>query len=398
MYWMLGAALALLPTPQMTESGHAADARPELRTTPSTAAAAVFDADDAFVRRAVEVFRHKSGLQQKKILSDLRAALAAIDDPYSNSLREVAARGGDPRSASGSRRWPWREARQVEPLDDAGLCGSLPFAAPNQYRFGFGSIVAVAVDARARRPRFPASPTMDLELEAALRGLPFGADLALAGLLRELDNDRGGDLFAVFLTKWRDGSESMYRAIDRAAGTGGGVFFADAMLDEYVRHLVPDGHADAKRLRRGREEAHEALHQSFVAYRRYRAMREAVALAMVLPPQIPLPGVLSAFEARSGEGHTFRERVDILLHLYGGDVNAMVAAIVAAAPPLPDPLWEGYDPFPAFSELFHERLRATELHGGDSDRILLAERRRRAAIAARIAGAARDVLARAGIE
>lgn len=353
--------------------------------------------DDAFVDRAVRSFKTRSTSERGRILTAVRAAVAAIDDPYLVSLRPFADRARQGlRSKIG--RLPWKDPAAAEASGDAPLYEDLPFPVANVYRFGFRSIVPADPEVRSRRKQ-PAVASDDEQLRALLRGFPPDLDLIVAGLMSALDNDPAADRFACFLECWRNGDESFYRALDRTSGTQGSVFFFDAMLDDYLRGFVPRSHRDAKLLR-SNDAAHDAVHTAFLGYRQYRAFREAVAMALVLPPSVGLPAVLARYEAPAGEGlYNLREQIDILLRIHGQDVNEIIAGVTSKAPPLPDHLWtEAYSPFAGFREFYRPSLEETEELDGDSEGLLADQHRRRSKVAVRIAQAARSTLAAAGID
>lgn len=354
--------------------------------------------DDAFVDRAVSAFKARPASERARILGAALAAVEAIDDPYTASLRSFATRARpDAKSTIG--KLPWKDAVAAEASGDAPLYENLPFPASNQYRFGFRTVVPVAAGRKGHQSKPAVAPDHE-QLRALLRGFPADTDLVLAGVMRALDNDRAADRFACFLECWRDGDDSFYRALDRTAGTQGSVFFFDAMLDDYLRSFVPASHRDGKELRRSNDAAHDAVHTAFLGYRQYRGFREAIAMALVLPPSVGLPGVLSRYESAQQAGeYNLREQVDILLRIHGQDIGKVVAGVTATAPPLPEHLWtEAYSPFPAFSEFYHSSLQETEAMDGDSDALLADQHERRNKIAARIAKAARAALAANGVQ
>jgi hypothetical protein len=114
---------------------------------------------------------------------------------------------------------------------------------------------------------------------------------------------------AAFLQSWRNGDESFYEGLDRTAGTKDSVFFFDAMLGDF-RGLFAGGASDGgATLPGGPQQAHDALHDAFLAYRQYRGFREAVAHALVLPPDVPLPARLHRYEERVAGGYSLRQQV-----------------------------------------------------------------------------------------
>lgn len=231
--------------------------------------------------------------------------------------------------------------------------------------------------AKGGAPVPPAPPPIDTELvHQALLGIVPDADRALASLLRRLDTDTTADAFAVFLHSWRNGDESFYEALDRTAGTEQSLFFFDVMIDDFSGQFV----TGTSPLRRGgRQAAHDALHEAFLAYRQYRGFREAVAWSLVLPPDRPLPARLVRYEAKVAGAYSLREQIVMVASVFDHDLDKMLARITATATPLPTPLWQGtYDPYPAWQAAFAELLPVMIERAGSSDAFLaraLAERR-----------------------
>ena len=189
---------------------------------------------------------------------------------------------------------------------------------------------------------------------AALLGVMPQVDRALASLLRHLDADPSADRFAAFLESWRNGEESFYEALDRTAGTKDSVFFYDVMLGDFTTQFAKGtalgNVADPKK---GLQAAHDALHDGFLAYRQYRAFREALAWSLVLPPDRPLPARLARYEQPVAGAYSLREQVVMVLAANDMDVAKVVEAQRAAAAKLSDPLWsKPYDPYPSWNELF----------------------------------------------
>ncbi|HKE01595.1 MAG TPA: hypothetical protein VKE69_11340, partial [Planctomycetota bacterium] len=197
--------------------------------------------------------------------------------------------------------------------------------------------------------------------------------------------------FALFLDNWRNGEESFYEALDRAAGTPEEVFFYDAMIGDFVSKFGATG-AIAKDLAAG----HNALHTSFLAYRQYRAFREAAALSILLPPDVPLPSNLRRYEEAPEGALSMRDEIAILLEWKGGDVDA-VLAIVASTAPLPTPLWSRpYDGVGPFHDAF--KSRSAEITKTASTADLLAKaKQRRAQLGKRVAESTSIALAAAGV-
>jgi hypothetical protein len=135
------------------------------------------------------------------------------------------------------------------------------------------------------------------------------------------------------------------------------------------------------------------LHRSFLAYRQYRALREAVALSLLLPQDVPLPRSLGRYE-RAGTGqYSIRQQVALLLRAHKQDVAAVVDAIRKTAPPLPETLWAGtYDPFPAFSALVDSKREDLLSFADHTDKVLAQQDESRSNLQRRVAAIARTAL------
>jgi len=167
-----------------------------------------------------------------------------------------------------------------------------------------------------------------------------------------MDRSSGAEEFRQLLETWRNGPESFYHALDRTAGTEQSVFFYDAMLEAFVVSCVPKRHDDYRSLRGNLQRSHDALHKSFLAYRQYRAFREAAALSLLLSPEAPMPPALKRYDGAAGSQYSTRQQLSMLLRAAEQDVLAVVSEISKSARPLPETLWDvKYDPFPAFQAL-----------------------------------------------
>lgn len=304
-------------------------------------------------------FQQKNAHDQERIHARLRAEIEKLDSPWLRSLRACAQfENGQPRNA----RLPAREPKKHPPAPPPSTDPWFP--ALVEYHFGLGVIEPpVATKDAGKTERAAASHRVPVH--AALEGMVPDADQALASLLRRMDTDTSADHFAVFLESWRNGPESFYQALDRTAGTPASVFFYDAMLSDFVSdamaHKVP-GTAELRSL----QAQHDALHEAFLAYRQYRAFREAVAFAMVLPPARKLPARLQRYEEKPKSGYSLREQVLMVLAVENFDAGKVAGLVVASAAPLPKPLWGApYEPHAAWTKVFAERIdRMIEAEGG----------------------------------
>jgi hypothetical protein len=135
------------------------------------------------------------------------------------------------------------------------------------------------------------------------------------------------------------------------------------------------------RIRSSTDTAHDALHHAFLAYRQYRALREAWVLSLLLPPEVPLPAPLHRYEEREGSLYSVRDLAHLVLHHFDGDVEAALDFLVDATPPMPADAWRSpYDPFTALFEAWNEFVPdLVAKHGSTDD--ALAEHRQKAAAA-----------------
>lgn len=331
-------------------------------------------------------FTRRPAKEQEAIVTALRRELDARADPASVAVRAAiaaAAVAGTPRTKA----FPRHEAGKQAPKAVAGQPEPLGRA---RYVFGLGAIETTPRLARQTKQVALAATRREL-VHTALLGMLPDTDLAIAELERQLDRDTGADRFAAFLESWRNGDESFYEALDRTAGTADSVFFYDAMLGDFTAQFAATG----DRALAGLQAQHDALHAAFLAYRQYRAFREALAWSLVLPPDLPLPAHLARYEAKVPGAYSLREQAILVLAVSAGDPREVVRRVVAGAPPLPQPLWQApYDPYPQWNEVFAAALPTMIDRGGDTDAFLRQVLADRAATAAAIRSAARALLDR----
>lgn len=314
----------------------------------------------------------RQGAAAAALLEDLAATPA--DAPLQAFVRTLAASTERATPERTKVRGSKRAARTIEfPAEPERLPRRV------DYRFGLGTIVAAGEAAKAAGK--PGAGKADpIVLRQALLGCLPDADKALAALLRRLDVDVRGDAFAAFLQGWRNGDESFYEVLDRTAGTKDSVFFYDAMLDDFRGQF---GKGDAgQRLGGGLQTAHDALHDAFLAYRQYRGFREALAWSLALPPATPLPARLARYETKADGAYSLREQALMACEALDHDVDALVAAALADAPPLPQPVWSaGYDPYPAWTARFTALQARMIEREGSTDAFLRRAVARREALA-----------------
>ena len=342
-------------------------------------------------RGAADAFTKLPAAAQNAMLAELQQALRDRHDPLTTGLLDCVGNGGAAFTERSKRLAPRRPKGRAPAGEKADVV--MPLCV--RYVFGVGTIEPVEphdknVDASGPHER-------DVAMRQMLRGMVPRADLALAVLLRRLDNDTTADAFAAFLHAWRNGDESFYEALDRTAGTKDAVFFYDAMLHEYASLFVPKDHDDAAKVMRSLQSKHDALHEAFLQYRRYRSFREAIAYALVLPPDVPLPARLRRFEEPTAKGtYTVRAQALMLRELFGGDPLQVADAIVAAAVPLPDPLWKPIaDPIVAWNHAFAGHVPKMVELAGDTDALLERATKHATDAAAAVTAAAQKALAAA---
>lgn len=347
--------------------------------------------DEAALLRA---FLKRGKPAQAKLAADLRKQIAALESPWLKRVHALAESGRRLESVK-VQGLKQLAARQPEPSPFA----ELPMAVRVEYLWGHRAVrrsdkrEAMVAHGAGGALTLPMEPAVE-DLLATLRGLPPDLDYALAGALADLDQVCSADRFALFLEAWRNGPESFYRALDRTAGTKDSVFFFDAMLSEFQARFAPQDSA-LKSL----QQLHDALHEGFLAYRQYRAMREAAACITVLPEHVRLPKSLARYDVVNG-GYGLRDDLLILAQLDAGDPLPALQMIKRTTAPLPEPLWSThgkYDAMPGFQAAFTERLQtaldAAEGVDISSDGLRAAQVAERAEVSAKIAALARGLLA-----
>lgn len=314
---------------------------------------------------AIASFAEASPAKQKKLLKQMRSGADELEGVHVDAPRELLAdlrkaRRANKKSALGKTR------ESKKPAPPAAATWQLP--ALVTYRYGLARIEPVLriggrSAAKAAELRAPA--------ELLLLGMLPDADLVVAELQRQMDGDRSADAFMRFLEVWRNGDESFYEALDRTAGTQDSVFFYDVMLGDYVASFGKGSSDAAKHLASSLDAAHDALHRSFLAYRQYRAFREAVALSMVMPPDVPLPQRLRRYETAAKGLYSLRDQVQMVLAASDYDPRLVAAQVRATAPPLPDPLWSSsYNPYEGWTEIFQKAMPKMIAKSGNTDRFL----------------------------
>ena len=358
-----------------------------------TAATRSRQAVEAEVDAALRRFRKLSGPAQARKLEEVKLAIQAIDEPYLKSIRALA--GGDlTRSALPANATHRRGSKSALGGGGAKLWQGVGFPVRQHYVFGHAQVVASDVAAGKRsQTRAASASSRAAEMRALLMGFPPDLDLALAATLSTLDRDRAADPFSQLLSRWHDGDESFYQALDRTAGTQQSVFIYDAMLDDFIRQCVPETSADFDRIKRSNDDAQDALHRAFLAYRQYRGLREALVLSLLLPPEVELPERLARYDADSDAGYSVRQIASLLLADAEQDVGDVVEAVQDAAPPLPAELWRGYQAIPAYYGVFNARMNAMIARAGHTDNLLKQQEHHRRQVRDKVAAVALASLA-----
>jgi hypothetical protein len=309
----------------------------------------------------VERFAKKSASSQKRMVKEVLETVEAVGGDSFDAIRAIL-RAGEARKDAAVKAGKTKKPKKRAPKA-SGSSWEMPVAV--SYIYGRRSIekadgTASKKQALARR----------VAIELTLLGMMPATDRALAELERALDNDRTADEFAAFLETWRNGDESFYEALDRTAGTKDSVFFYDVMLGDFVGAFVVGKDQASREVRKGLGASHDALHDAFLSYRQYRAFREALALSLVLPPDIPLPKRLQRYEDKAA-GSSLREQAVMLLALADYDPLAVVKRVRDTADPLSQPLWaKRHDPYPAWSKLFQAAIPEMLKHANSTGEFL----------------------------
>ena len=370
-----------------------------LQAAPDTAAAGLHGEKTAWDDSRAELekaFRKLSAKRQLEVLAKLEKAVCDGDDRVAARLRAAwrveGLRATPSRSGLRTRKRSSRRNR-IKPRPHRWE-GQVPFAVALGYRFPIKQVEAPTLTTGAKHK---ALRGRKLESELRLRhfrglldGFAKDTDALVANVLQTLDTDPGEDRFAAFLDGWQDKGKPFYVALDETAGTGKSVFFFDSMLAGFLRK-VPTKVQRAP-LARSLDAAHDALHAAFLNYRQYRALREAVALTLVLPPDTPLPEHLRTYGAANG--YSTRDFIRLLLVTFDNDPARLILGLQRTAPALPSPLWGGkYEPLEPITTWFQSRIKHLDQH---SDQVLDAAKTKASAAwqaaRQRALGAAKDAL------
>jgi len=309
----------------------------------------------------VERFVKKSAASQKRMTKEVLETVEAVGGDSFDAIRKIV-RDGEARKDAAVKAGKTKKPKKRAPKA-SGRSWEMP--ATVSYVYGRRSI-----EQSGATPSKKKALSRRVAIELTLLGMMPETDRALAELERTLDNDRAADQFAAFLETWRNGDESFYEALDRTAGTKDSVFFYDVMLGDFVGAFVTGKDQASRDVRKGLGASHDALHDAFLSYRQYRAFREALALSLVLPPDVPLPKRLQRYEDKVA-GSSLREQAVMMLALADYDPLAVVARVSETADPLSQPLWaKRHDPYPAWSKLFQAAIPDMLKHASSTEEFL----------------------------
>jgi len=359
--------------------------------------------DDALLTEALARFGKLRERQQNKVLSSVRAAVQRLDDPYLRSIRQMAERS---ETSSKPRHKALRVSKRYARSETArhassALVDQVPFRSHCAYRWAYGDIGSHEILYPGKRLSKQKRRSRDLqsELEDLCNGYPADAGRALAGIMRELDNERSADRHAVFLNSWKNGDETFYQALARTSGTNEEVFCYDVMLSEWVRRCVGKKHADYKLMIRSMDATQRAFYQMAATYRSYRGLREMVALSLLLPSDQRLPERLARlYEDNAGTGYSTRDNIILLLAAHDGDVDATVKTIVSNLQAMPADAWRAgssYQPVRGIYAAFDKAMPRLVAGGLHTDKVLALKKGESKALQGRISQTARLALMQA---
>lgn len=338
-------------------------------------------------RSGVEAFFRESASTQKKLVKTLRLAADDLEGDRFAAQRELLSEVRKAKRANKkSKLGKTKESKQ--PAPEAGSTWQLP--AVVTYRYGLARIEPVL---RSGGRKEQQRQQLRTPVELSLLGMLPDADLVVADVQVRMDSDHSADEFMRFLELWRNGDESFYQALDRTAGTEDSVFFYDVMLGDYVGSFGKGKSDAAKHLRSSLDAAHDALHRSFLSYRQYRAFREAIALSMVMPPDVPLPRRLQRYETAAGGLYSLRDQVMMVLAINDYDPRIVADLVGKHAAPLPDPLWSAtYSPYEGWAEVFQAEMPKIIAASGDTTKFLATVKEQWIEHAAQVRRRVREVL------
>lgn len=361
--------------------------------------------DDATMARALAKFGKLRDRQQKKVLESVRDAVAKLDDPHLRSLRGFAEREQKlGKKAAKPRYKPLRVGKKYSKSDTArkdssALVDQLPFRSKFEYRWAYGDIAEhqIRYDGRRLSKKKRQRRDTQMELEDLCKGYPLDVGQALAGMMRDLDNERSADRHAVFLNSWHNGTETFYQALARAAGGREGVFCYDTMLGDWVRSCVGKKHPEYKSMIKSLDASQQAFYRMASTYRSYRGLREMVALSLVLPSDQRLPESLARlYQDNAGQGYSTRDNIILLLAAHVGDVDATVKTILNHLESMPIDTWHaGFQPVHGIYAAFKKLMPKLVAGGLHTDKVLALKKLESKTLQDRISQIARAALVKA---
>ncbi|MEE3215596.1 MAG: hypothetical protein VX259_08505, partial [Pseudomonadota bacterium] len=283
----------------------------------------------------------------------------------------------------------------------SALVDQVPFRSKFEYRWAYGEIGEHEINYPGKRLSRQKRRCRDLqaELEDLCNGYPLDAGRALAGIMRDLDNERSADQHAVFLNSWKNGSETFYQALARTSGTDDGIFCYDAMLSDWVRRCIGKRHPEYKLMVRSLDSTQRAFYQMAATYRSYRGLREMVALSLVLPSDQRLPERLARlYEDNAGTGYSTRDNIILLLAAHDGDVDATVRTILNRLQAMPSDTWHDgsdFQPVRGIYAAFDASMPKLVAGGLHTDKVLALKKIESKALQDRISQIARAALVQA---
>jgi hypothetical protein len=277
-----------------------------------------------------------------------------VEDPYLSQLKEWAKRSlpKKPRLSSlrkkklktKKKKKKGRPAPRYDPFQE------LPFPYHFRFIFGQGILQSFQPNWKKWKPRnkggksLKAKLALQAEIEefrALLRGYPPYLDKSLASILGYLDNDRTIDRFANFLETYNQESFDFYQAMDSTSREGQSLFYFDVMIRAWIQYCFEGQQKRQKELRKkSMPQLRKILFKSFISYRRYRGLREAIALSLVMMPRHNFPENLERYDPKNpGKQYFTREECLMLLRLEGFKIKPFLVKLKNSLPKLSHPLF-----------------------------------------------------------
>gem|GEM_PF-4694717 len=309
-----------------------------------------------FIEKKIRWFRKLPQGKRTKLLLKLRRAATKVEDPYLNQLRNWASLARKKNGAShlpalkkkkkkkAKKKSSGRPRPKYDPFQE------LPFPYCFRYVFGKRRVEPFEPSWKQWKPRTSGEKALkarlsleadEFALRALLRGYPPYLDLSLAGLLKDLDQDHRLDRFAFFLETYSKESFDFYQAMDETSRNEQSLFYYDSMILAWIRYCFKDQPALQKQLRKkSMAELRSTLFKSFISYRRYRGLREALALSLLLRPEDSFPENLERYDPKNpGDQYFTREESLMLLGLKDFKIAPFLQEIKKGLPKIQFPLF-----------------------------------------------------------